>query len=202
MLVPSLIDCATLCARRSKCVSFFFNLLESLCQFDGKIYVSFDGGSAGFWSYYELEMTNVAAFKPVTMSSESNPPAHSPHYAVDDKVVKTIWAQECVHTKGELTPWVIIDLEATFDVEYVTLFNRIDEHGDRLRAISVYLGEVSGSFPVLCGGFDGPGEDAQVVHVVCNEPTSARFVKIQLSNSQTFFYPITLCEIRVLTFNA
>lgn len=81
--------------------------------------------------FTELEMTNVAAFKPVTMSSESNPPAHSPHYAVDDKVVKTIWAQECVHTKGELTPWVIIDLEATFDVEYVTLFNRIDEHGKK-----------------------------------------------------------------------
>lgn len=56
---------------------------------------------------------------------------HSPHYAVDDKVVKTIWAQECVHTKGELTPWVIIDLQATFDVEYVTLFNRIDEHGKK-----------------------------------------------------------------------
>lgn len=54
MLVPSLIDCATLCARRSKCVSFFFNLLESLCQFDGKIYVSFDGDSAGFWSYYGI----------------------------------------------------------------------------------------------------------------------------------------------------
>lgn len=53
--------------------------------------------------FTELEMTNVAAFKPVTMSSESNPPAHSPHYAVDDKVVKTIWAQECVHTKGSLT---------------------------------------------------------------------------------------------------
>lgn len=83
-------------------------------------------------------MTNVAAFKPVTMSSESNPPAHSPHYAVDDKVVKTIWAQECVHTKGELTPWVIIDLEATFDVEYVTLFNRIDEHGKKCDSLIKY----------------------------------------------------------------
>lgn len=88
--------------------------------------------------FTELEMTNVAAFKPVTMSSESNPPAHSPHYAVDDKVVKTIWAQECVHTKGELTPWVIIDLEATFDVEYVTLFNRIDEHGKKWDSLIKY----------------------------------------------------------------
>lgn len=74
-------------------------------------------------------MTNVAAFKSVNMSSEYNPPHHSPHYAVDDQVFNTWHAEQCASTMNESTPWINIDLGNTFDVNYVTLFNVMDHSG-------------------------------------------------------------------------
>lgn len=41
-----------------------------------------------------------------------------------------------------------------------------------------YLGEAAGLFLVSCGKFEGPGENAEVVHVVCNTPARGQFVKI------------------------
>lgn len=74
-------------------------------------------------------MTNVAAFKSVNMSSEYNPPHHSPQYAVDDQVFNTWHAEKCASTMNESTPWINIDLGNTFDVNYVTLFNVMDHSG-------------------------------------------------------------------------
>lgn len=76
-----------------------------------------------------MRMKNVATFKAVTMSSEHNPPNHSPRYSVDGKVAKIGQAVECSHTLGQLGPWMLIDLMNVFDVSYVTLVNRLDEHG-------------------------------------------------------------------------
>lgn len=75
-------------------------------------------------------MTNVASFKLVSMSSEWNPPHHSPSYAVDDQVLNTLNGAKCACTQNDFTPWMVIDLENTFDVNYVTLFNRIDTLGN------------------------------------------------------------------------
>lgn len=71
--------------------------------------------------------------------------------------------------------------------------------GERLRDISVYLGDdyVNGPFPVTCGNFDGPGENAEVVHIVCDKPAHGRFVRIQMNNFQQDNF-LTLCEVRVL----
>lgn len=77
----------------------------------------------------EMRMKNVATLKEVTMSSEHNPPNHSPRYSVDGKVEKIGQAVECSHTLGQLGPWMLIDLMNVFDVSYVTLVNRLDEHG-------------------------------------------------------------------------
>lgn len=84
-------------------------------------------------------MKNVAAFKSVTMSSEYSPHTdmYSPHYAVDDRVFNTLWGEQCACTDFDAYPWMIIDMENIFEVNYVTLFNRIDELGKK--AISCVL---------------------------------------------------------------
>lgn len=41
--------------------------------------------------------------------------------------------------------------------------------GERLQQVTVYLGEDSGSFSVTCGTFTGPGENAEVIHIVCKK---------------------------------
>lgn len=90
-----------------------------------------------FWIHWngvsfftERQMTNVASFKLVSMSSEWNPPHHSPSYAVDDQVLNTVNGAKCACTQNDLTPWMVIDLENTFNVNYITLFNRIDTLGN------------------------------------------------------------------------
>jgi hypothetical protein len=52
--VVSLSVCARQCAEKTQCVSFFFNPLESLCQTEGRIYLSFDERNAGPWQYYGM----------------------------------------------------------------------------------------------------------------------------------------------------
>ena len=79
-----------------------------------------------------MRMKNVAVFKPVTMSSEHNPPYHRPYYAVDDNVAKIGYAVECASTTAQLAPWMLIDLQQDFDVNYITLINRLDELGMRI----------------------------------------------------------------------
>lgn len=71
--------------------------------------------------------------------------------------------------------------------------------GERLRDITVYLGNdhVNGEFPVICGKYEGPGENAEVVHIVCDKPSRGQFIKIQMVNTQLQFV-FNLCEIRVL----
>lgn len=69
--------------------------------------------------------------------------------------------------------------------------------GERLQQVTVYLSEDAGSFSVTCGTFTGPGENAEVIHIVCNKPATGRFVKIQMNNIQRNRY-LTLCEIRIL----
>lgn len=83
-----------------------------------------------------MDLKNVAALKTVALSSEHNPPSHSPQYATDDRVYNSIYGRNCSHTLGETTPWLTIDLENTFYVHYVTLVNRIDAEGKTLTFIS------------------------------------------------------------------
>lgn len=52
MIVRSLTKCAMQCVCTTKCVSFFYNHFDSLCQLEGKIYMSFDESSTDPWIYY------------------------------------------------------------------------------------------------------------------------------------------------------
>lgn len=56
---------------------------------------------------------------------------------------------------------------------------------------------MNGEFPVICGKYEGPGENAEVVHIVCDKPSRGQFIKIQMVNTQLQFV-FNLCEIRVL----
>ncbi|XP_048750382.2 fucolectin-1-like [Ostrea edulis] len=121
-----------------------------------------------------------------------------PDYVVDGRIVLDGHAGQCSHTQGETNPWITVDLVTIYVVQYVTLFNRIDDHGDRLRNVFVTLGDTGTQFPVECGQFKGPGVDAEVVHIICPNNARGRFVKTEIKG-QTPYEVVTLCEIRVLT---
>lgn len=52
VFVRSLTECANRCVSKTKCVSFFYNHIDSLCQSDGKIYVTSVYTNAYSWIYY------------------------------------------------------------------------------------------------------------------------------------------------------
>lgn len=52
VFTSSLLECAMRCVFRTKCVFFFYNHVDLLCQSEGKIYVSFTDGSGNYWTYY------------------------------------------------------------------------------------------------------------------------------------------------------
>lgn len=52
VFVRSLTECANRCVSKTKCVSFFYNHIDSLCQSDGKIYVTSVYKNAYSWIYY------------------------------------------------------------------------------------------------------------------------------------------------------
>lgn len=52
VFVRSLSECANLCVSKTKCVSLFFNHIDSFCQSDGKMYMSFAYKNANPWIYY------------------------------------------------------------------------------------------------------------------------------------------------------
>ncbi|XP_048762215.2 fucolectin-like [Ostrea edulis] len=195
--VASLSVCASQCAAKAQCVSFFFNIREFLCQTEGRIHLSFDGSDGEPWRYYEIKTQNVAIKKTVWMSTEHNPPYHDRKYAVDAKVVLDGWGSQCSHTQGEFNPWILVDLGAIYNPKYVTLFNRIDDQGNRLHDVFVSLGETNTDFPVDCGQYKGPGVNAEVVHIVCPNNARGRFVKTEIKGPSSTKY-LTLCEIRIL----
>lgn len=76
-----------------------------------------------------MKMMNVTAFRSVTMNSGFNPIFSSPSYAVDGQVFNTLWGYECASTDFDTYRWIVINLENIFQVNYFTLFNKIDDEG-------------------------------------------------------------------------
>lgn len=112
------------------CCFWFYNVCKIHMQFSKQFLSFWNSLKRSFIFFTERQMTNVASFKLVSMSSEWNPPHHSPSYAVDDQVLNTVNGAKCACTQNDLTPWMVIDLENTFNVNYITLFNRIDTLGN------------------------------------------------------------------------
>ena len=70
--------------------------------------------------------------------------------------------------------------------------------GNHLHDVLVSLGNTNTGFPVECGQFKGPGINAEVVHIVCQNNTRGRYVKTEIKGPTTNEV-LLLCEIRILT---
>jgi hypothetical protein len=76
-----------------------------------------------------MKALNVAFNKTVHMSSIHKPTYHGSEYAVDGRIVKDRTGVQCSSTEGETNPWIVVDLGAIYNLQYITLFNRIDTFG-------------------------------------------------------------------------
>ena len=111
------------------------------------------------------------------------------HQAIDGKFSKDGFGY--FHSAVEPYPWLMIRLNQGIILSGITIHNRQDCCGDRLKAIEIRAGEElideghSGLIEenTKCGKFDGPGETGGVHTIICDRPIAARIVTIQIKRS-------------------
>ncbi|XP_063436353.1 fucolectin-6-like [Mytilus trossulus] len=147
----------------------------------------------------ETGEVNIAFSMTATQSSQFEYPGqYGAMFATDGLVLELQYGYQCTHTRGELTPWLKIDLQDTFKIKRVVLVNRQDGYGERLHDVEVRAGQDGASFSGICGTFEGPGLTGQIVDILCQENTIGRFVRAQILMGR---YPeyLSLCEMEVYT---
>lgn len=193
--VNSLLSCAAI-GRAAKCVTYYFNVDEYLCLWNCKF---FENNSPADeiheWREYEVKWRkNSALGKPTTGSSvyEGNYGNWDPHYATDGLVQNgdtQIFASVFEHS-----PWIRIDLLETVPIVFIRVHNRGD-FGYRFHDVAV---EVSNNSDyVLRGFYQGPGANGEVVDIMCDYPTIARYVRLRITEGSDNC--LTIPELEIYT---
>ncbi|XP_066269746.1 uncharacterized protein [Branchiostoma lanceolatum] len=141
---------------------------------------------------------NVALNKKASQSSlfRSEYPAER---AVDGNTGTVLYPrQECTHTDQEYEPWWKVDLGDTYVISHVTVINRGDCCGERLRNFMVRVGpfeDIRENPP--CGDiYSETPSDGETIDVLCAEPISGRWVSVQLIGREDY---LSLCEVQVFS---
>jgi len=125
--------------------------------------------------------TIVSTGKPTSQSSTAE--GGVPNRAVDRNTDGTYAAGSCTHTENQVNAWWTVDLQATYTVDKVVVYNRVDCCSDRLRNTDV---SIDGQ---LCGTIS---QEATVNTIDCGNKLG-RIVKVALKGSNF----LTLCEVEV-----
>jgi len=96
----------------------------------------------------------------------------------------------CSHTNDELDPWWQVDLQGTFAITQVKIWNRNDCCANRLLPLEVDV-STDGKTWIQCAYVAGTGEAGVIYAISC--VNSGRYVRISLD--QTNY--LTLCEVEV-----
>ena len=108
-----------------------------------------------------------------------------------------------VYLKKEDNPWLQWHLKEKVSVKELSISNRKDSYGNRLRQVELRAG-VNGihhSFRgrittnELCGKFDGPGENGKEYIIKCKSPIVADYVTVQIVDKNSF---LQLNEIYII----
>ncbi|KAI8517918.1 hypothetical protein Bbelb_039350 [Branchiostoma belcheri] len=138
---------------------------------------------------------NVALGK--TASSSSTPARWGPEKAVDgSRGTSVSRGDECTHTDNVYQPWWKVDLEDIYTVNRVSVLNRGDCCGERLRNFMVRIG-LNEDFTRndQCGEtYTGTPHNGATVVVYCDQPMTGRYVSIQLIGRSD---NLQLCEVDV-----
>ena len=135
---------------------------------------------------------------------------HGPLLAVDGKISDTDGG--FFHSDSERYPWFQIKFSATKTISTVTIVNRKDSNGWRLKDVEIRAGMagVDPSFTKkriqvnpICGTFPGPGNDGGTYTILCEAPIKANYVTVQIVPNIEFpnLLPESILQINELTFN-
>ncbi|KAI8483458.1 hypothetical protein Bbelb_387900 [Branchiostoma belcheri] len=105
---------------------------------------------------------------------------------------------ECTHTNLEYQPWWKVDLGDTYVINHVTVINRGDCCGERLKDLMIRVGHNEDiSRNEQCGDtYTDIPEDGAIIDIQCTTPMSGRWVSVQLSGRRDY---LSLCEVQVFS---
>jgi hypothetical protein len=145
---------------------------------------------------WKLVPVNAALGKPASQSSNYIGDANR---AVDGNTDGTFTAQSVTHTNADLNAWWQVDLQQSYSINDITLFNRTDCCADRLSNFYVFVSgsDMTGrSFdslkndPALWQYYHG-GTASASVQIATGQ--SGRFVRVQLAGTNN----LSLAEVEV-----
>lgn len=123
-----------------------------------------------------------------------------PYYLIDGDVT--------THYSSAADPtaesWIQLRLKNPGIVHFVNIINRCDCCGEKLHDVMIFVGNNSTALktdtaadlsPHLCGVFDGPGYDGQIVPILCKQPLQGEFVVIR--KNDVYQVGMNVAEVQV-----
>ncbi|XP_078341067.1 uncharacterized protein LOC111106368 isoform X2 [Crassostrea virginica] len=190
--------CFFLCERNQQCIGVEICKVkehlfrcQACCEWKKvKIYTTLPGASN--CTYYEqhIDFGTNSLNKSATLSTQAATIYNSSH-AVDGKKYCTNsipWAL----SSPSLRPWLLIQLNMTFDVTMVTAFASM--YGYEFDNITVIVSD--GHANQTCGGqYPGPTQPYDVVRFLCGPGTRGSNITILKNTTNTDF--LGLCEVEI-----
>ncbi|XP_035693285.1 uncharacterized protein LOC118427555 [Branchiostoma floridae] len=143
--------------------------------------------------YGLLSGANVALGKTAFQTSYHSGTSGS--VAVDGNTATDYFSGSCTHTEGEANPAWWVDLEQSYAVDRVVIFNRQDCCAERLNPFNIHIGDS----PQLttnprCGGDIQIDVSQPAISVSC-EDMKGRYVGVRLPGASRV---LTLCEVQIV----
>ncbi|XP_053374919.1 angiopoietin-related protein 2-like [Mercenaria mercenaria] len=145
------------------------------------------------YPFTDTALVNLARGKPTDQSSTLGHAYSS--LAVDGMWESDMWFSNtnsftCAHTKSDNEKmWWMVNLEHIYVVSKVVILNRIDCCWERLRDLTITVGETESNM-LLCATYEGAGE---LVNITCQTSLSGQFVRINKPGPDA----LQLCEVGV-----
>nr|XP_034332174.1 fucolectin-like [Crassostrea gigas] len=112
-----------------------------------------------------------------------------------DNVLKCISAPYNAHTSLDFQPWIKIDLQAIYDVNKITIYNRQDCCGDRLHDVQVNI--INNGTEASCGFYKGPADIGDQISVYCVSSAAGRYVLMKILSQPGIVEYLTVCEVQI-----
>lgn len=148
------------------------------------------------WSWEHTKVSageNIAVGKPTEESSSAY--GSSPSRVVDGNTATNWGSSTCTHTNNERKPWWRVDLEESVQIQTVTVYNRGDCCGNRLKNFEVRVGDSEElADNEQCGDLHtiGQGESEDIG---CNG-LQGRYTFVGWTDNRR--HVLTLCEVEIV----
>merc|ERR1719318_2316601 len=144
----------------------------------------------------ECEPYNIARDKPASQSTTYNSNG-TPDHGTDGNTNGDYLYRTCTHTTSQRNPWWKVDLQDTFPVREVIVYNRADCCADRIDGFIIHVGNTGSSSDPVCGdALKSADFISSAKHVKCRQ--TGRYISIH-HPSTTVNQLLTICELKAYT---